>query len=395
MSSVLDRQILHIDMDAFFAAVEQRDNPELRGRPVLVGGDPNSRGVVSAASYEARKFGCHSALPMSRALRLCPQAAIVHPRMGRYAEVSQQVFAIFERFTPLVEPLSIDEAFLDVTGCQRLFGTGVEIARQLKLRVREETQLGASVGVAPNKFLAKIASDLRKPDGLVVVPPDAIQEFLDPLPLKRLWGAGAVTLKRFEELGVHTFGDARRLHADQLRGEFGSAGTVFHSLLRGLDERPIVTDREAKSISHEYTFAVDIDDMEHVRAVLLGLLEQVAARLRRQARLARNVTVKIRTGDFNTITRGTMLDTPTDRTDEFWHAAVGLFDAWAAAPLGPVRLIGVGVSHLGTESSRQLSLFEQPDDKRQRALDRAADEIRARFGSAAIRRGGAQPPNDR
>ncbi|MBU0637479.1 MAG: DNA polymerase IV [Planctomycetes bacterium] len=380
------RYILHIDMDAFYAAIEQRDRPELRGKPVLVGGSPEGRGVVSTASYEARPFGCHSAMPMAQALRLCPQAIVLPGRMERYIEVSRQIAAIFEEFTPLVEPLSIDEAFLDVGGSTRLFGPPVEIARELKARIHKGTHLTASVGVAPNKFLAKLASDLQKPDGLVVVPPDGVQGFLDPLPIARLWGAGKVTQRRFTELGVATFGDARRLSARQLRAHFGEVGEHFYQLLRGIDDRPVVPDREARSISHEHTFAVDCDDLEYLRAVLLDQMEHVVGRLRRHKLTARTVTLKIRRPDFKTITRRTTLAGPLDQTDTLWEAAAELFDAWAATP-HPVRLLGVGVAQLAPRGGQQLTLFDQAESERRQRLDQIVDQIRERFGADSIKRG--------
>ena len=336
------RHILHIDMDAFFAAVEQLDRPELRGKPVLVGGSPDGRGVVSTASYEARPYGCGSAMPMAAALRRCPHAIVVRPRMTRYAEVSAAVFEILERFTPQIEPLSIDEAFLDVTGCIKLFGPPEKIARELKRLVREETGLTASVGVAPNKSLAKLASDLDKPDGLVVVPHDDVRAFLAPLPITRLWGAGKVTVKRFEQLGVHTFADAARLPLGRLREVFGDVGERFELLVRGVDDRPVVTDREAKSISHENTFAADVSDRTHLRSVLLHHMERVAGRLRRHGRTARTVTIKLRTPDFTTVTRRRTLDASTDRTDVLWEAAASLYDEWTKQHTAPLRLIGAG-----------------------------------------------------
>jgi DNA polymerase-4 len=380
--------ILHVDMDAFYAAVEQLDRPELRGRPLLVGGSPQERGVVAAASYEARPFGCRSAMPMAQALRLCPKAIVVPPRFERYEEVSRHVFEIFERFTPLVEPLSIDEAFLDVEGSVRLFGTPEQIAREIKQRIRAETKLTASVGVAPNKFLAKLASDLKKPDGLVVVEADRVQAFLDPLPISRLWGVGKATLPRFEAIGVRTFRDARRLSEAELRDRFGEAGEYFYRLVRGIDDREVVPDREAKSISNEMTFPVDIEDFDYLRAVLLDQAQHVAQRLRRQGLIARTVNVKIRSGDFTTITRRTTLEASTDQTDLLWQAAGELFDKWLRDRPFPVRLIGVGLSQLGAQAGQQLSLFGQDEARRRRALDRTIDSIRDRFGDDAIGRGG-------
>jgi DNA polymerase-4 len=387
--SFADRSILHVDMDGFFAAVEQRDDPALRGKPVLVGGRPEGRGVVATASYEARAFGCHSAMPMARALRLCPQAIVVSPRLDRYLEASRQVFAIFERFTPQIEPLSIDEAFLDVSGSVRLFGTPVAIARQLKQAVFEQTQLTASVGVAPNKFLAKLASDLRKPDGLVLVPPQDVQRFLDPLPVSRMWGAGKATLPRLEAMGALTFADLRRLGESALRSAFGELGERFHRLARGRDDRPVVSDRAAKSISHEVTFAEDIEDAAYLRSVLLHQTEHVAQRLRRHDRLARTVAIKIRYGDFTTLSRQGTLTEPSDETDVLWAAAADLFETWQRRRPRAVRLIGMGASGLTGVTGRQLRLFEaDPASPRRRRLDRAVDAIRERFGDDAVSRGG-------
>jgi len=388
MPNTSSRHILHVDMDAFFAAIEQRDDPTLRGRPVLIGGSPEGRGVVSTASYEARPFGCHSAMPMTQALRLCPHAIVLPGRMRHYAEVSRQVFEVMEQFTPLLEPLSIDEAFLDVTGSIRLLGSAVAIARELKRRIFAQTQLTASVGVAPNKFLAKLASDLEKPDGLVLVDSEHVQEFLHALPIARLWGAGRVTLQKFTELGVATFGDACRLSAAELRSHFGEVGEHFYSLVRGVDDRPVIPDREAKSISHEHTFATDVADRTHLRRFLLEQLEQVARRLRRHGGFARTVVLKVRTPDFRTYTRRQTLDQATDETDVLWQAAAELFEEWCRGSRARVRLIGVGVTQLQAGGQRQFGLFEQPLSERRRRLDRTVDEIRGRFGPGSISRGG-------
>ncbi|MBU0616413.1 MAG: DNA polymerase IV, partial [Planctomycetes bacterium] len=270
-----------------------------------------------------------------------------------------------------------------------------QIARELKRRIQTETKLTASVGVAPNKFLAKLASDLEKPDGLVVVPPDRVQEFLDSLPIERLWGVGKATLKRFETLRVQTFADVRQMTLDELRREMGEAGEHFYHLVRGEDERPVVPDREAKSISHEQTFATDITDHDYLRSVLLNQTEDVARRLRRHELLARTVTIKIRRYDFHTVTRRATLAAPTDQTEITWRAAAELFEKWVAAGAWPVRLLGVGVSQLQTAESQQLSLFEQKDAVRRRALDRTVDEIRERFGRDAIARGQVPPRKKR
>ncbi len=386
MTSENKRHIIHIDMDAFFASVEQLDRPELRGRPVLVGGDPKGRGVVSTASYEARPYGCHSAMPMAKAVRLCPDAVVVRPRITRYIEVSRCVFDILEQFTPVVEPVSIDEAFLDVTGSTRLFGPPEDIAKLLTQRIREQTQLTASAGVAPNKFLAKLASDLQKPDGLVVVPTDKIQDFLEPLPVSKLWGVGKATLPKLEVLGVRTFGDLRRLPKAQLGDRFGEVGEQFYDLVRGIDDREVVPDRQAKSISRETTFPVDVTDHDYLRSVLLEHLEHVAMRLRRHDRLARTVTVKIRSRDFQTCMRSFTLDAATDQTDALWEVAARLFETWCGRRSVSLRLIGVGLSHFSSLEGQQPELFDQPTDAPARRLDRAVDEIRDRFGKHAITR---------
>lgn len=381
------RHIIHADMDGFFAAIEQLDRPDLRGRPVLVGGDPKGRGVVSTASYEARRFGCHSAMPMASAIRLCPQAVIVRPRMARYVEVSQQVFDVFEQFTPLIESLSIDEAFLDITGSIRLLGPPEGIAAKLKREIRERTGLTASVGVASNKFLAKLASDQQKPDGLVIVSHDGIGEFLDALQISRMWGVGKATLPRLERMAIYTFGDAVRVSKTEWQNLFGQQGERFWQLVRGIDDRPVVPDRVAKSISHEVTFPIDVTDHDHLRTVVLDQTDHVARRLRRHGLTARTVTLKIRSADFTTITRRATVSEPSDETDVLWQIASSLFAAWERHHPPPVRLIGVGVSQFFSCGDRQLGLFDDPSRGSQ-ALDQAVDTIRDRFGDQAIRRGG-------
>lgn len=380
------RAILHVDMDAFYASVEQRDRPALRGRPVLVGHD-GPRGVVAAASYEARPFGCRSALPMARAKRLCPQAVVVEPRIEHYAAVSAQVFAIFESVTPLVEPLSIDEAFLDVTGSTRLFGPPPQIAAHVRRRIREETALTASVGVAPNKFLAKLCSDWDKPDGLTVLEPADVRTRLAPLPVRRMWGVGPATEQRLVRAGFTTFGDLQAVPLEAACARLGAHGEFFWRLARGEDDRPVVPDAEAKSLGAEQTFGHDVDDPEAVRQVLLAQLERIAARLRRHGLRGRHVTVKIRYGDFETISRSATLDAATDRSDRLRDAAAELFGRWARGGFRPVRLIGASVGQLEREGAGQAALFADPEDERARRLDRATDAIRARFGSGAVRRG--------
>ncbi len=386
------RAILHVDMDAFYASVEIREQPGLAGRPVIVGGAPERRGVVSAASYEARRFGVHSAMPTARALRLCPEAVFLPVRMELYAAVSRQIRAIFARYTPLIEPLSLDEAFLDVTESRTLFGSAADIARAIKRDIREELQLVASVGVAPNKFLAKIASDLDKPDGFVEVPADGVQDFIDPLPASRVWGVGKATCAELERYGIRTIADLRRQPRDWLVDRFGRFGERLHELAHGIDHRPVVPDSEAKSLSHETTFPVDVADRATLRARLLDLTEQVARRLRRHDRLARTVQLKLRFADFRSLTRSRTLPEPTDVTAEIWQATEGLFRAALAGESRPVRLIGMGVHDLVdpvSEPHVQADLFAEPQRRRQREIDRLADAIQSRFGPDGIRRGGA------
>jgi DNA polymerase-4 len=390
MLEPLERSILHVDMDAFFASVEQLDDPALRGRPVLVGYD-GPRGVVAAASYESRAFGCHSAQPMATAKRLCPHAAIVPVRHARYREASQQVFKVFNQFTPRIEPLSIDEAFLDVTGSLRLLGPAERIAADLKLRVRTTTGLTASVGVAPNKFLAKLASDMCKPDGLAVVRRDDVDALLAPMPVGKIFGIGPKTAERLRSIGARTIGDLRRLPADVLAQTVGGDGEHYRRLAFGIDDRPVVTDAEAKSIGQEQTFGIDLVDPEAVGAVLLGQAEQVAQRLRGHRLRARAITVKIRFGDYRTITRSTTLPTPTDATAEVWSAARRLFQRWCEAGFQPVRLIGVSAGGLGAADG-QLDLFPDPAAQKQRRLDSAVDAINRRFGRPVIGRS-RKPPD--
>ncbi len=379
--------IIHCDMDAFYASVEERDRPELVGKPVIVGGSPEKRGVVSAANYVARRYGVHSAMPAITAHRLCPQGVYLSPRIDYYAEVSRQIREIFERFTPLVEPLSLDEAFLDVTGSEHLFGPAVEIGKKLKQAIRGELRLVASVGAAPNKFLAKIASDLKKPDALVVVEADKVQEFLDPLPVERLWGVGKQSSKVFERLGIRTIGQLRQCPLDVLQARFGSSGEHLWQLAHGRDDRPVVPEREAKSISNETTFEHDIADMDVLRAWLVDLSEQVGCRLRRQGLRGRTVHLKVRFADFSLITRSQTLPEPTDITQELWRTADELLCRRLPSGHLPLRLLGMGVSGLDDTDLAQGMLFDQADRQRQTRLDSVADEIKGRFGTEALRRG--------
>jgi len=379
------RSILHVDLDAFFAAVEQLDNPELRGKPVLVGGD-GPRSVVTTASYEARPFGCRSAQPMMTAKRLCPQAIIVRPNFARYRELSDGMFAILDSFTPLVQPMGIDEAFLDLSGTERLLGDAVSVARRIKSRVRDDLKLTISVGVAPNKFLAKLASDLEKPDGLTVIAEEDVARILPPLPVSRIWGIGPKTAARLASLNIKTIGDLRSLSRDVLEQSFGSEADRYWRLSRGIDDRPVVRDGDARSISQEQTFGENLVDPEEVRSVLLGQVEQVARRLRKHTLRARTVHLKIRDGEFRTITRNTTLDEPTDQTKLLWETARAIFDTWASKSFRPVRLIGMGATGL-TSDAPQLGLFPDNSNAQQSKLDRAVDLINDRFGAKSISRG--------
>ena len=387
-----DRVILHVDMDAFYASIEQLDDPNLKGRPVIVGADPRQglgRGVVAACSYEARKFGVRSALPISRAWKLCPEGAYVRPRMERYVEVSHEVMEVLRRFTNLVEPLSIDEAFLDVTGSTTLFGAPIQIARAVKKQIREATGLTASAGVAPNKFLAKIASDLKKPDGLVVVDPDGVQAFLDDLPISRLWGVGPKTEVRLREMGLHTIGAVRaRRQEDLIQALGNNLGAHLHQLAMGSDDRPVVPNWEPKSISNETTFEEDTRDRELLVKTIRRLAESVGRRLRRDNYRARKVTLKVRLEPFETHTRQVSLKRPVDTDEEIIRLALSLFDQFSLERR--IRLIGVGTGDIVRpgEEPMQLGLFDEP--RKDSVIDRTVDAIRDRFGEDLIQRGGTR-----
>ena len=382
MTAAAARTILHVDLDAFFAAVEQRDNPALRGKPVAVGlGGSNDRGVVSAASYEARKFGVHSAMPIRTARRLCPDCIFVPVRGAAYQAASRQVMAILRRFTPLVQPISIDEAFLDVTASRALFGDGESIARQIKATIRAELELTASVGVASTKLVAKIASDLRKPDGLVVVPAGDEATFLAPLPISRLWGVGASTAAALRDFNVTTIGDLAALDRTALVRRFGKHGASLVDRAHGLDGDPVDDPEGAKSVSHEHTFDEDTADPEVLERTLLAMAEGVSGRLRHAGLKAGTVTVKVRDSGFHTITRQRGMPEPTDMTEPIWRAAVEL--ARPEMRGKRIRLLGVAASGFGARE--QLGLFEAEDSRRRRAVE-AADELRERFGTRAVTR---------
>ena len=380
------KQIIHLDMDAFYASVEMLDNPAFRGQPVIVGGPPQ-RGVVSAASYEARKFGVHSALPMAVAMRLCPQGVFLPVRMPRYKEISDQIFEIFLRFTPLVEPLSIDEAFLDVTASIRLFGPAEEIAKQIKTQVREEIGLTVSAGLAPSKLLAKIASDLNKPDGLTIVPEGKVQNFLDPLPIEKLWGVGKITQKDLSLLNVKTIGDLSRLPKDLLRRRFGQQGLQLYFLSRGIDDREVQPERIIKSIGREETFSEDILVKEKAGKEILILSQRVARRLRRHGKAGRTITLKVTYDNFTRITRSLTLPEATDDGGTIYRVAL---DLMAKTEIGerPIRLLGIYLSQLIRPGEGQLLLFDQTNGiKKTGRLNQALDAIVDKYGDQAIRSG--------
>ncbi len=382
IATVNERTILHVDLDAFFAAVEQRDRPELRGLPVIVGGDPTGRGVVSASSYEARAFGVHSALSLREAFRRCPEGGFLPVDGRRYPQASRDVMAVLRRYTPVVEPISIDEAFLDVTGSRALFGDGPTIARAIKAAVRDEVGLTASVGVATTKLVAKVASDLRKPDGLVVVDPGDEAAFLAPLAISRLWGVGAKTAAVLDDYGVRTIGDLAALSPDLVVRRFGKHGASLVARARGMDADPVHEGDPAKSVGHEHTFDVDTSDREIIERTLLAMSEGVAGRLRSAGVRASTIAVKIRDSSVRTITRQRTLREPTDLTEPIFQTALEL--ARPEVRGLRVRLLGVSASNLGERE--QLGLFPSEDPRRRAAIE-AADTLRRRYGADAVTRG--------
>ena len=380
--SACTRSILHVDMDAFYASVEQRDNPELRGRPLVVGGTTN-RGVVAAASYEARRFGIHSAMPMRDAYRRCPELERVQPRMVHYQQVSRQVFGIFRDFTPLVEGLSLDEAFLDVTASIALFGTPIDIAVAIKRRIREETSLTASVGVAQNKLVAKIASDLDKPDGLTVLNPEDYAARLDPLPIAVIPGIGRETLKRLAGSHIATLRELRLAEDRILEPVFGRFSRKMKERASGEDDRPVTPSRNEKSISAEETYDADLQCRADMERELLRLTERTAARLRHAQLAAGTVQIKIRQSDFRTCTRQRKVNPPANGTDQLFAIARELLGTWLARNPGTkVRLLGMGASDLTRMA--QDDLFAATTQAS--TVDKAVDEIRDRFGNELLTR---------
>jgi len=390
MNDRAPRAILHVDMDAFYASVETLDQPELEGLPVVVGG-LGTRGVVSTANYAARTYGIHSAMPMAQAIRLCPHARFLPPRMHRYREVSAAVFGIFSRVTPLVEGLSLDEAFLDVTASQKLFGSALAIAQRIKEDILGELGLTASIGLAHNKFLAKLASDLQKPDGLVVVPgpdqPAGISHFLDPMPIRRLWGIGPRTAPKLKALGILTFGQLRKADAAVLLSALGNRAGHFRRLAAGEDDREVIPSQPDKSISHEITYDTDLQDHTEMLAELQALTEAVASRLRRRQLIARTVVVKIRDPSFHTVTRSRSMRAGSSSTMTLYRMARALFETWRGSHRNTaVRLLGVGVSGLDHLPGRQgdPEAGMQADGRVEQNLDKVFDSINSRYGDTKI-----------
>lgn len=380
-----NRKILHVDMDAFFAAVEQRDNPFLRGKPVIVGGS-GPRGVVSTASYEARLYGIHSAMPMKEAKRRCPHGIFLPVNGAKYRAASRQIFHIFHRYTPLVEGLSLDEAFLDLTGCEKLFGPAEEIARKIKSEIRNEVGLTASVGLSYCKFLAKMASDMEKPDGLTIIGPEDLLARIHPLPISRLWGVGKKAAPRLERLGIRTIGDAARMDLYSMRRHIGSLADHVYRLAHGIDPRPVEPCHDRKSIGQEVTFAEDVSDLEFLNTILLAQSETVARELRRRRLEAKTITLKLRYPSFHTITRSQKLAAPTQLDDILYQAARALLDKCGLRPRQKIRLIGITASGLVPERNhRQMSLFDQVPEKSLKLMQ-TIDSIKDKFGERALTR---------
>ncbi|MEM7351109.1 MAG: DNA polymerase IV [Acidobacteriota bacterium] len=359
-----DRRILHCDMDCFYAAVHMRDDPSLRGRPVVIGGNPNGRGVVAAASYEARQFGIRSAMPAAQAVRRCPHAVFLKPEFPRYQEESQAIFAIFRQLTPLVQPASLDEAYLDVSDHLEPFGSATAVAQEIRRRVQQERNLTVSVGVGPNRLIAKIASDFDKPDGLTIVKPQRVREFLDPLPVRRLHGVGPATEKALHEMDVKTIADLRAVELETLRRRFGRHGQGLYNYSRGIDQRPVRTDRERKSLGSERTYASNIQSLEEMDSQLEDLARRVAAGLERRDISARTITVKVRYPDFTTLTRSRSLEHPTASPAHIAATAMELLRL-TEAETRSVRLLGVTGSGLsnGEDGPEQLDLFEASTER--------------------------------
>ena len=376
-------------MDAFFASVEQRDHPEYHGKPVIVGADPKEgkgRGVVSAASYEARKYGVHSAQPISQAYRFCPQGIFLPVRGKRYAEVSENIMRIFGKYTPVVEPVSLDEAFLDVSDTDRLFGNAETIGREIKEEILREERLTASVGIGPNKLIAKIASDLEKPDGFVIVKPEEVRSFLNPLPISRLWGVGKKAEEKLAAIGLRTIGGLSKMSEKILIEMFGKMGTVLFKYAKGINDDPVIPFRDVQSVSNEITFDNDIEDRELLKTTLLKLSEKVAFRLRKNQLQGKTMVLKIRFGDFSTHVRHSTLNNPTCYDDDIYREVLSLFNRFVQTDR-PVRLLGVGVTKLFARDQEQTDLFQSEKEKFRKMSD-AADQIRIKYGEKMIQKGG-------
>lgn len=389
--------IIHADMDAFYASVEILDQPQLADKPVAVGGPSKSRGVIAAANYVARTYGVHSALPTAIASRRCPELILLKPRMSHYVEYSRKIKAIFARYTPLIEPLALDEAFLDVSDSEKLFGDAVSIAHKIKHDIFSELGLAASIGVAPTKFVAKIASDIEKPDGFVVVNDNDVQNFLDPLPVSRIWGVGKAFEERLHRKGIKTIKHIRLLPEKRLQEWFGKHGVHVHRLANGIDDRQVVTDREAKSVSHETTFETNLTTREELLPQLLHLTEMVSARLRQSGFEGRTISIKVRYADFKTISRAFTLSTETSSTDEIWQVIkYRLLDKIEHINRG-IRLVGVEVSHFSGQADngvQQIDLFSDSTivadnvaTKKESSIDNITDTINQKFGKDALCRG--------
>ena len=381
--------IIHADMDAFYASVELLDKPELRDKPVAVGGPSRTRGVISAANYIARQFGVHSALPCVIATQRCPDLILLKPRMAVYAEYSKKIKEIFYHYTPLIEPLALDEAFLDATDSQKLFGNTETIGRKIKQDIKTKLGLTVSIGIAPNKFIAKIASDIQKPDGFVIVKQNEMQDFLDPLPITRIWGIGKVSSAKLNKLGIYKIKDLRKIPQPHLQEWFGKHGTHLWQLAHGIDDRKVVIDGQAKSISHEATFDIDLTNTETIHSQLLHLTEQVAARLRHSRLKGRTITIKVRYADFATITRSHSISFPTNSTSQIWNVVKETLLPKVNVKRQGIRLLGVGVSQFNaqqTSESEQLDMFQQQNNKESN-IDKLTDDINQRFGSEALIRG--------
>ena len=383
----MERRIIHIDMDAFYAAIEQRDNPHLRGQPVIIGGRSHSRGVVSTASYEAREFGVHSAMPMAKAVQLCPQGVTISPNIQKYRQVSQQIMGIFGKYTDLVEALSLDEAFLDVTGSVKIFGDPITIANTIKKDINKQVELTCSIGIGPNKFLAKLASDLEKPNGMVVINTKDIKTKLWPLPIRKLWGIGPKSALKLEQVNIRTIGQVANTDINVIVRLLGSWGIEVHNMANGIDARPVIPEREAHSIGHEITFGEDTKDGDFLKGILLELAQDVGWRLRRAEVKGKTIVLKIRYQDFKTITRSITLETKTDRDDLIYTKAFELFERNSSQGKS-IRLIGItvsGLSHQLNKEKQQISLFQESEYK-STELYQALDKINTKYGEKTVTR---------